>query len=164
MKIYLIEVDSQKIGVAKDKANGNGVEYFLRRDERTYNDFVKRDSMSLEKFNLLMDQLENGLNSSFSMSEVLEEVREHEHISLQEQGYALGHYYDHIVSELEKDLLKITIYYEDGGLFHKSVRGSCVVGNNTIRINKGGRNVMVLHFDGVRKISINGVDFYGKGE
>ena len=165
MKIYLIEVDSRRIGIAKEKGSDNGIEYFLRKDERTYNDFVKKDSMSLEEFNLLMDQLENDLNSSFSMIEVLETYKEHEHISLREESGVKNHYYDLIVSNLKRDLVKITIYYTDRGMFYRSVRGNCVVGNNTIRVEESGGNAMVLHFDKtVRKININGVDFYGKGE
>ena len=164
MKIYLIKVDSKTIGVAKGKGNDRGIEYFLRQDERTYNDFVNKDSMSFEKFSLLMNQLKKDLIPSFSINEVLEKYEGHEHISLQEEKGVKDHekYYDLTVSNLKRDLVRITICYQDGGLFCTSKRGNCVVDNNTIRIHEGGGNSMVLHFDGVRKINLNGVDFYAK--
>lgn len=166
MKIYLIKVDSRTIGVAKGKGNDRGIEYFLRQDERTYNDFVKKDSMSLEEFNLLMNQLKKDLIPSFSINEVLEKYEGHKHISFKEESGVKNHYYGLIVSNLERDLVEATVYYTDGGMFYRSVRGNCVVDNNTIRIEEGAGNATVLHFDEekVKKININGVDFYGKGE
>lgn len=159
MKLHLIKYNETVIGVAKD--GGDKVDFFVGKGADFFRQRLGNTNLSFEFYSLFIEGLEKDLLVHTTAAEALYDYTNAYAFHSEEIEDDRENAFDiWIDSLLMPEKLTISQYFEDGRIFMRTQVGEWRYIRGKVEIYMKGGNRILLSFDGVKRIQINGLDIF----